>query len=209
MTLFMIGVVFAGFWPSYVGPMLFGEGFEGHWIVHVHAAIFMGWMLALLVQTTLVAQSQTRAHVTVGPYGIALGLLVLLMGILVTLRVYHRGVAEGAWTWAEAPIAFWPPLVDMIEFSILLAVGFAYRRRSKVHKRMMFFATVALLHAATGVRMDYLLGAWTTEIMFVLLVGPMYAYDLSTEGRVHPATLIGTVVVLPDVVLYYLIGVGP
>lgn len=33
--------------------------------------------------------------------------------------------------------------------------------------------------------------------------------DLSTEGRVHPATLMGTVIVVPDVVLYYLIGVGP
>lgn len=74
---------------------------------------------------------------------------------------------------------------------------------------MMFFATVALLHAATGARMDYLLGAWTTEIMFTLLVGPTYAYDLYTERHVHPATLIGTVVVLPDVAFYYLIGFGP
>lgn len=206
MALFMMTVVLAGFWPTYFGPILFGEGFEGHWILHVHAAIFMAWMAALLVQTVLVARNQTSMHMRVGRYGFVLGVLVLLMGVFLTLRVFQRGVAEGRWTWVEAPVAFWPPLVDMIEFSILLAAGFAYRSRPKVHKRMMFFATVALLHAATGVRMDYLFGTWTTEIMFTLLVGPVYAYDLYTERRVHPATLIGTVIVLPDVAFWYLIG---
>ncbi len=67
MALFMIGVVFAGFWPTYFEPMLLSEGFEGHWIVYVHATLFMGWMAALLVQTTLVARNQTRAHMQVGP----------------------------------------------------------------------------------------------------------------------------------------------
>lgn len=65
-----------------------------------------------------------------------LGTVVLLMCILLTLRVYQRGVAEGTWTWAQAPIAFWSPLVDMTEFSILLSFGFVYRRRPTVHKRI-------------------------------------------------------------------------
>jgi hypothetical protein len=208
MALFMTTVVFLGFWPTYFGPLLVGAGFDGHWILHVHAIIYMGWMAVLLAQTTLAARSQMETHMQVGRYGFALGLLVLAMGVILTLRFYQRGVAEGTWTWAEAPFAFWFPLVDMVEFSILLAAGFVYRRRPKVHKRMMYFATIALLHAATGVRMDYLLGPWTTEIMFVLLVGPMYIYDLYVERRVHPATLISTVIVLPDIAFQYVPGLG-
>jgi hypothetical protein len=44
--------------------------------------------------------------------------------------------------------------------------------------------------------------------MFVLLVGPMYIYDLYVERRVHPATLISTVIVLPDIAFQYVPGLG-
>jgi len=74
---------------------------------------------------------------------------------------------------------------------------------------MMHFVTIALLHTAAGVRMDCLLGPWTTEIMFDLLVGPIYVYGLYIERRVHPATFIGTAIVLPDIVFSYLPGLGP
>ena len=48
MALFMTTVVFLGFWPTYFGPLLVGAGFDGHWILHVHAFIYMGWMAVLL-----------------------------------------------------------------------------------------------------------------------------------------------------------------
>ena len=34
-------MVVAGFWPSYFGPLLHG-GADRHWIIHVHAAVFIG-----------------------------------------------------------------------------------------------------------------------------------------------------------------------
>lgn len=203
MALFMTVIVFLGFWPSYFGPILFGQGFEGHWIIHIHATIFLGWMVVLITQTSLVARNKTPTHMKVGRYGFALGILVLLMGLTITFRSYQQMVSEGTAT----PFTFlWAPLVDMIEFSTLLVIGFTYRSRPEIHKRMMLFATVAILHAATGVRMDYLLGAWTTEIMFAILVALIYGHDLYTKGRVHRASLIGTLIVLPDITIPYLIG---
>jgi hypothetical protein len=41
-------------------------------------------------------------------------------------------------------------------------------------------------------RMDYLLGSWAFIIGIPIMVAPLLAYDLYTERRVRPATLIGT-----------------
>jgi hypothetical protein len=38
-----------GFWPSYFGPLLRG-GVDRHWIIHVHAAVFLGWVILLVVR---------------------------------------------------------------------------------------------------------------------------------------------------------------
>jgi len=88
MALFMMTVVFLGFWPTYFGPLLVGAGFDGPWILHIHALLFMGWMVVLPAQTTLAARNQVATHMRVGRYGLALGLLVLAMGVTLTLRVY-------------------------------------------------------------------------------------------------------------------------
>jgi hypothetical protein len=204
MALFMTTVVVLGFWPTYFGPLLVGAGFDGHWILHVHAVIFVGWMAVLLAQATLAAQSQMATHMRLGRYGIALGGLVLLMGLVLTLRVYQQGVAEGQWTWIGAVTTFWQPSVDLVAFAVLLGLGYAYRSQPEIHKRMMLFATVALLEAAVNARMAYLLGPWSKEIMFAILVGLIWAYDLWTERRVRLATLIGTAIVLPQVLFAYL-----
>lgn len=215
LVVFMIAVVLAGFWPTYLEPVLRGDVSEAvsdirtfPWLIHLHGAVFMSWMALLLVQVTLVARNNTFTHMSVGLYGFVVGLLVLGVGLTLTFLVYQTFVSEGL-TWMEVVTGFWFPLVDMVEFSILLAIGYFYRRRPEVHKRMMLFATVALLHAATGVRMDYLLGAWTHEIIFTLEVGLIYGYDLLQERRIHPASLLGTLIVLPDVILWYLPGLGP
>ena len=50
------------------------------------------------------------------------------------------------------------------------------------------FATMVLITAAIS-RMNYLLGSWSTEIMAVTIVAPVFVYDLYTERRIHPATL--------------------
>jgi hypothetical protein len=39
------------------------------------------------------------------------------------------------------------PLLDIIEFGVLVAAGFFYRRRAAIHKRIMLFATLAMLPA--------------------------------------------------------------
>jgi hypothetical protein len=79
-ALFMIAIVLAGFWLSYFGPLT--RGVVAHsWVIHVHAATFMGWMALLLTQVTLVSTGRTRAHKKLGTFGIGYGVLVPGMGL--------------------------------------------------------------------------------------------------------------------------------
>jgi hypothetical protein len=43
----MTGIAITGFWPSYYGPLLRGAA-KRPWVLHLHGAIFMGWMVLLL-----------------------------------------------------------------------------------------------------------------------------------------------------------------
>jgi hypothetical protein len=54
----------------------------------------------------------------------------------------------------------------------------------------MVLGTAVLVMAAFG-RMDYLLGSWRLLVGMSLVVAPILAHDLYTEGRVRRATLIG------------------
>lgn len=84
MTVFLIVMVVLGFGSTYGRQLVLGQEISGHaaaetdWVIHLHAAVFMGGMILLLAQTTLVACGRTRLHMTLGGYvGLALGLAVL------------------------------------------------------------------------------------------------------------------------------------
>jgi hypothetical protein len=222
MAVLLIVVVLLGFGSTYGRQLVLGQEASGlgvvetSWVIHLHAAAFGGWVAFLLVQAVLVARGQTRAHMTLGGSGgLALGILVLATGALITQVQIRAAVSEELLTWAEAPaVLIWDPflgdpVIGLVNFATLWGLGLYYRTRPEAHKRYMVFGTIALVNAATS-RMDYLLGAWDNEIGLVAMVAPVFAYDLYTDGRLHRATLIGTLITGLSLALQYLntIGIG-
>lgn len=210
MAAYMTVIVIVGFWPSYFTPLIAGERLVGLGVVdasgilHVHAAVYFGWMVLLVTQAALVSRGQTQTHMTFGRYGMIFGLLVIAIGLVMTFVKMQSYVSNDMATWAEAPLEVWTSIETITQFIVLLVLGYVYRFRPEAHKRYMLFATGALLFAATD-RMFYLLGPWCAEIMFPLTVGPIFAVDLYTQGRIHPATLIGTAILLPHFALRILL----
>lgn len=49
--------------------------------------------------------------------------------------------------------------------------------------------------------MGYLLGSWSFEIVFVAIVLILLARDLKTMGRIHRATIVGLLILLPRLAL--------
>jgi hypothetical protein len=187
-TLFLIATVVTGFWASYFGTLL-GGGVGRPLVMHVHGAVFTGWMALLLLQVGLAAAGRVRAHRLIGKAGIAYGTLVLLMGCIVTIAAPVMHVRAGRWTLDAAAAFLILPIGDMILFAGLFGAAIFYRRQPEIHKRLIIAATVALAFAAVG-RLNYSL-----PVFFVLWMAPMaaaMAFDVASIGRIHRVNALTT-----------------
>jgi hypothetical protein len=189
-SLLMALLVAVGFWPSYYGPLLRGAA-RAPALLHFHGVVYVGWLALLIVQAALAARGRLRAHRALGNVAIGYGVVVWLVGVLVSFVAPVMHVNAGEWTIDEAA-AFLPiPLGDMVLFGGFFASAVAYRRRPEIHKRLMLLATLAIVFAAAfrlqaaGAPMFAAIAVW-----FVPVVVGM-AYDAWTRGRVHPVYWIG------------------
>ncbi|MBA2556186.1 MAG: hypothetical protein H0V12_02390, partial [Chloroflexi bacterium] len=80
LAVLMTIVVLLGFQPYYAG--LLTGSLDAHPIIHVHAAVFTGWLVLLLAQTWLVYRRRVGVHQRLGRLGIYYGFAVLAFGTL-------------------------------------------------------------------------------------------------------------------------------
>jgi hypothetical protein len=187
-TLFLIATVVTGFWPSYFGRLLTGS-VTRPLVMHLHGAVFTGWMALLLLQVTLAATGRVRAHRRVGKVGIAYGALVLVMGIIVTFAAPVMHVRAGEWTPDVAAGFLILPIGDMILFGGFFGAAVAYRHKPDIHKRLILAATVALAFAAVA-RMNL-----PPLLFFSIWLSPMaaaMAFDALSRGGIHRVDVITT-----------------
>jgi MFS family permease len=186
LTLFLIATVVAGFWPSYFGTLLSG-GVNRPLVMHLHGAIFTGWMALLLLQVGLAATGRVRAHRRIGTFGIWYGALVLIMGVIATFAAPVMHVQAGEWTADRAAGFLILPAVDMVLFGGFFGAAVKYRHKPEIHKRLIVAATVALAFAAVA-RMNF-----APPIFFVIWMVPMAAlaaFDFQSTGKVHRVTAV-------------------
>jgi hypothetical protein len=194
MTFFVI----AGFWP-YFGRLLAGVVTQTPRIIHLHAVVFSGWMVLLVVQVTLVHRRRTALHRQVGRLGIAYGTLVLIMGLVASLAAPVLHVSSGEWTRDQAAAFLIVPLGDMVLFAALFGGAIAYRRKPEVHKRLILLATIALLFAPAGRlsgRIPILNGHGMLLLLWLWPLAIAMGYDLWSRRRIHTTYLIGMVILL-------------
>src|SRR5262249_15491753 len=135
LTFLLIAVVVRGFWPSYFGLLLRGD-VRRPWVIHLHGAVFSGWMVLLLAEVALGAGGHERLHRRVGNVGIAYGTLVLGIGLVVSFVAPVLHVHAGEWTVDRAAGFLLAPLGDMALFGGFFGAAIAYRRRPEIHKRL-------------------------------------------------------------------------
>jgi hypothetical protein len=188
-------------------------------LFHIHGALFTAWVLLLIVQAFLIAQSRTAVHRKLGLVGGLLVLPMLVTGLMVAV-VAAKGegplsaaVARGEFTLALPAIA---PLVGMVIpfasvllFSTFVAVGLVYRRRPDVHKRFMALGAIAMLPPALGRAIATLTGIAHPALFFgatILFIAAIAVHDLRTRGRVHPVTLWGGLLLIASFPLRLALG---
>ncbi len=190
-----VAIALVGFWPTYFGPLVAGSVDKTR-IIHVHAAVYVGWLATFVTQAVLAATGRVRSHMALGRFAIGYGVLVIAIGLVTAFARFALRVRAGEVAAAQAQLL--GPLLDMLVFAPFFAAAVYYRRRPELHKRFMIVATTALLIAAVG-RMQFLgeppnllllHSIWLAPILFAM------AHDFWRQRNVHPVYLLGLVVLV-------------
>lgn len=183
------------------------------WVAHVHAALMGSFLLLLLVQAILVATDRRGPHRQLGIAGFVMMPAIVAAGLALVIVSYH-GIwyaAQSAPAPAQVGLQQLRLMLDNIMlfqlrvgflFPVLMTIGLSARRGNPgVHKRMMILAPAMALSAAID-RMTWLPttlphSPLATDLYSLLVISPLFVWDLVRNRRVHPAYLIWLSVWLP------------
>lgn len=157
-------------------------------LVHVHAGVFVAWIVFFVLQSGLVVAGSVSLHRRLGWFGAALAVLMVITGIAVTVGCVKRGAVP----------PFFPPnifltvdVMGVLSFFGLTAAAVALRRSPEWHRRLMLCGTIMVMSPALGRILPMpLLGPWGGWAVFAAMMVYVLAgvfYDLFTMRRVHPA----------------------
>ena len=194
-------VILMGFVPQIVHKFAAHE-FNYPLAVHVHAAVYVSWLILLAVQTALIGGGRIGLHRRIGRIGAGIAVLVVLMGLVATYVVENL-----RWGTPRSDPAFISTLlVDVLNFASLATAGLLLRRDPGAHKRLMLLATIPLLQAGFirwwgGALFAFFgagfVGGWMADFLGVsLMVLGLGVYDLVTRRRLHPAYVLGALWIL-------------
>ena len=203
LALMIAAIVLVGFSRSFYGTFFADAAHP--WIIHVHAAVYVGWLALLIAQTVLAARGEIATHRRVGNFGIAYGTFVWILGLIVAIAMPVINVHSGLWPTERGEQFLAIPLGDMLLFGGFFAAAIVYRRKPEIHKRLIILASVAVMFAAVGrafTNVGVLLGNPDAALggnaaRFLLWYSPVLvgmAHDLVTRRRIHPVYWIGVIV---------------
>ncbi len=205
MALVMIAVSIAGFLPAIVDPASRRAPLTP--LAAVHGMAYFTWLVLFLVQTRLVATKRITLHRRLGVAALVLFVLMIPLGYVTTIEMVRRGFdlsgdqnvdhyTHAGYIDPQFGAVF--NFYALVAFSLLAAAGFALRRRSEIHRRLMLYATIVLM----GAPVTHFWGHLNVfkhvgpQVGAILVVAPMgflmfscAVRDFVVLRRVHPLTL--------------------
>jgi hypothetical protein len=170
-------------------------------LLHLHAAAFTAWFVLLLVQIRLVAAKRIAWHRRLGVAGAAVAVLMVVttLGCIVE-AIRGGGVIAGVPAWQFVALS----TVSIGLFAGFVAAAVFLRRRPDWHGRFMIVASCGILGPAVG-RALIMIGGPPAAIyanhVLGLLLATCIAHDWFRRRIVHPAFVIGAVVMMAAIPL--------
>lgn len=195
--LLLLVLAIAGFWPQYFSAVTgrTPEVSTQYWMIHLHSALFTGWLLVYISQAALIMTGRARLHLKMGPWLAAFGFATAAVGIYAAALLAHRfGVRENDPD-AGASFVFYP-LIDMVYFAGFLAAAVVYRKIPHLHKRAMFLATFSIAIVGLG-RLVGRSGFESALVWQPLNLAPLLiaiAYDIFVCRKVYAIMAVGLAV---------------
>lgn len=163
-------------------------------VLYIHAAVFSGWLIFLILQSGLVRTRNIAIHRSLGFFGVALGGAILVLGLsaAITMARFNRAYLHATHVESDLIVQFF----DMISFTIPFALAIHWRKRTEFHRRLILIASCVLTSAAFG-RFPHQIvpsGYFYAGVDLLIFLG--VARDLIVSRRVHITYTIGLPVLI-------------
>ncbi len=193
LAILMGATAIIGFWRTYFGALFAGRS-EAEGMIHLHAAIFMGWIALVIAQSYFAITGRIALHIRFGKIGMAYGVALVVFGLGFSLIKFARRVAEVGVDGVRG--GFLAPFFDSMTFAIFLACAWFTRHRPEYHRRFIFLATLALIIVPVGRLFGGTASTAASDVIPYLLVwlSPLMiamAWDALRYRMVHPVYLLG------------------
>ncbi|HEY7334102.1 MAG TPA: hypothetical protein VH639_04400 [Bryobacteraceae bacterium] len=168
-------------------------------LIHVHGAVFTLWIVLFASQIGLVTVRRLVLHRRFGLLGFGVAALMVILGVLAASDRLARHSGEPGKETPEDVRAFYAiPMGDMLMFAAFVSLGYRHRSDPSAHKRLMLFATFALLDA--GFDRWPVFDPYPLPLVNLICFGPLVAatmaWDWWSSGRVRKVTICATVFLL-------------
>jgi hypothetical protein len=185
MSLLVAGIVVTGFRRT-VNGNLFHPTVPRPFILWIHAATFVAWVIFFIFQSTLVRIHKVSWHRLFGWFGAGLATVMVPLGVTTAIIMARFDKVQLHQPGTDAFLSV--PFYDMIAFGVCIALAIYWRKRPEMHRRLVFIATCGLLDAAFG-RFDYLFDHNLYFLCLDLVIVLGVVRDLLVDRRVHKVYL--------------------
>lgn len=192
--------VLIGFLTTYIIPVIRGT-FDGPAIIHIHGFFAFSWIALFLIQSYLIKSRKTKVHMRIGFAGMFIALGVFLTIIPAGLFQVEKGLAKGQGDSAVSNII--GVVTSALMFLSFVAAGFVYRKKPKIHKRLMLLATIVLLWPAWFRFRHYFPSVPRPDIWFAVVLADSliiisWIADKRAQGKIHPVLFYGGLFVIAE-----------
>lgn len=205
-----------GFAPTFYLGFLF-EGPSLTPIQVAHGALSSLWILAFVIQVSLVDRSRVRLHRRMGPLAGILAGAMLVSGVVLLHSVIQTAEDLTVELGRIGPLV-WGNLAILAAFAAFVVLGLWFRRRPDAHKRLMLLATVSMM-GQPMVRIGQIEAIRISDVRvtndaiyglggLVILLGMIVVYDIWSRGRPHRAVAVGAPALLGAIVFTGLLVPG-
>jgi hypothetical protein len=189
----LLSAVLLGFAPTfYLRPLFTARPLPAY--LYAHGTVLTAWFALMFAQTCLVAARRTDLHRRLGVVAVGDAALVAIFSGVVAIRAVPRYIAGGVDA-GEIQLIVIGDLVSLAVFCALVVAAVRMRRRPDWHKRLMAVASVMIIGPAIA-RLERLGLAVPVPAAILAPLLALAVYDRVGLGRLHPATLWSSLLVV-------------
>ena len=190
MGLILLGLVFAGFIPAALARP--GGIASIHWLLHVHAAVFLSWFLLFCTQAWLPGSGNIALHMRLGKASVLLAIAMVVLAYFVMRGAYANPAFTIAGMSSTSSMMF--PFTDIVNFSIVYVLALVHRKNPSAHKRLMLLAGILIIDPAVA-RLIITIGAPPPLIILLELglIAALFVHDFISRRRLSWTSILGLV----------------